>query len=200
MGDTVKPFARHCRNSLRYEGCLWAGGPARDDPPAVGIAVSHNGSGTTASSHPFLIEAASVPRAFWSGADAGFSASLRSPGNLPRGEFCVGTEPHIDADHDRGRGFHRRRALFRARGADPDHARVPAHAFCSARLSNGCGVSGWGGFRQSSWPLFSRWRLCLESAARSAPRSRNSPRISRNTKRQSEEDRGDPRHDIDTTR
>src|SRR3954463_5925833 len=127
MGDTVKPFARHCRNSVRYEGCLWAGGPARDDPPAVGIAVSHHGSGTTASSHPFLIEAASVPRAFWSGADAGFSASLRSPGSLPRGEFCVGTEPHIDADHDRGRGFHRRRALFRARGADSDHARVPAH-------------------------------------------------------------------------
>ena len=83
MGDSVKPFARHCRNSVQVEGCLWAGGPAQDDPPAAGIAVSHNGSGTTASSHPFLIEAASVSRAFWSDADVGFSASLRSRRRRP---------------------------------------------------------------------------------------------------------------------
>src|ERR1044071_7494319 len=102
----VKPFASHCRNSLGYEGCLSAGGAERDDPPAFGIPVSHNGFGDDRQLKSVLNGAASVSCALWSGADAGIFASLRSLGNLPRGEFRIRTDPHLDEDHDRARGRH----------------------------------------------------------------------------------------------
>ena len=135
--------------------------------------------------HPFLIEAASVSRAFWSDAIAGFSASVRPACNVLRGDSCVRTGPHLDAGHDRGRGRRRSGALFRARGADPDNDRVPAHlpAQPARRVApaSPVGADSVGRVGRSS----SRWRSSSASAARSGPRSRNSPRKSRSIKRQS---------------